>query len=146
MAVQAVTFRQDRPSTARQRDVVGTLRRGLRGLLVLVLVIAGAIETILVYRLWCQLMDRDVVHGVEGALFRLSSELVSPFASAEAATPIKERGIFDLSTLLAMEVYLLAAMLAVALIFVARLLLRFYVSIRRRRYRWLENDSWTAGT
>jgi hypothetical protein len=62
-------------------------------------------------------------------MYELSSTLVEPFRPAESTTPVRERGLLEFATLVAMEAYLLIAALGALTL----LLLRFATRALLRR-------------
>jgi hypothetical protein len=87
--------------------------------LALPLLAAGAaIEALLLLRLWAQLTDRDVQSGVWRLLFLASDLLVRPFRSFDPETTLKQTGIFQVSTLVAIEAYLVGTAAALLLLYI----------------------------
>jgi hypothetical protein len=58
---------------------------------------------------------------VLAALYDLSSTLVEPFRSTETTTPVRERGLLEFATLVAMEAYLLVAAVGALALLLVRL-------------------------
>ena len=53
--------------------------------------------------------------------YGLAGDLAGPFRSFEPSTPIKDNGILEISTLVAIEAYLIATLIALTTLFSARL-------------------------
>jgi hypothetical protein len=86
-------------------------------------ILAGGavIELLLAVRVWAQVTGRPVADGLLGLVFDLSGRLVGPFSGFEpSARTIKSTGILEISTLVAMEAYLLATIAAVVLVLLVR--------------------------
>ena len=79
-----------------------TARRVLRWSAWSVLAVAVVVESLLVFRLWVQVTSQDAASGLNHFLYNLSGTLAAPFSSFEVDQPIRNTGIVDLSTLLAM--------------------------------------------
>ena len=93
----------------------------------------GAIVALLALRVWMQLMGETSSGGLMGFGYELSGVLASPFASFEPTTPIKDNGILEFSTLVAIEAYLIATMVALTVLFSARLALMAAPRVVHRR-------------
>ena len=74
-------------------------------------------------RVWLQLVGETDRQGIVGTLYDLSGVLVSPFTKFEPTTPIKDNGILEFSSLVAIEAYLIAMLVALTVLFSARLAL-----------------------
>src|SRR5687768_15181573 len=84
----------------------------------LVIVLAGiVVETLLGLRLWAQLSSQDPSAGLVGVLFSITDFLVGPFRAAEPAALTRETGIFEVATLTAIEVYLVAMLVGLFFVF-----------------------------
>jgi hypothetical protein len=86
----------------------------------LVIALAGAVvETLLGLRLWAQLSAWEV-SGLTAVLFQVTDVLVGPFREVEPAATVKSTGIFELATLMAIEVYLIVTLAALCFVFAAQ--------------------------
>jgi hypothetical protein len=117
------------------RDFLGALLSIVSpGRLILQFLIAGVVvEAILAARVWFQLTSQGADAGLTGLVFRISEGLISPFVHLEPVTPIKTTGIIELSTLVAMEVYLVATLAAVVLVVFGRQFFRILRHVFSRR-------------
>ena len=111
------------------------LRRRLRDVALVVLVLSLAIEGVLIFRLWAQLTTRVFTDGIPGFAYDLSEKLVAPFRSFEPEAPVRSTGILDMSTVVAIEVYLVAAIGALALLLFTNLFLRIVIAVRNHMRR-----------
>jgi hypothetical protein len=90
----------------------------------LVIALAGAVvETLLGLRLWAQLSAQEA-SGLTAALFQLTDILVGPFRDVEPTATVKSTGIFELATLMAIEVYLIVTLAALCFVFATQGLYR----------------------
>ena len=93
------------------------------------------IESMLATRLWLQLNNSDL-SGVARALISVTDVLVSPFHNGDSSgVQDRANGVFEYSTLIAVEVYLLA-MLAIIAVIVALRFAVFGVSTGVALKRW----------
>jgi hypothetical protein len=76
---------------------------------------------ILALRVWLQLTGDTDAGGLLGFAYGLAGDLAGPFRSFEPSTPIKDNGILEFSTLVAIEAYLIATLIALTMLFSARL-------------------------
>ena len=84
--------------------------------------LSGAIIlTLLSMRVWFQLVGETQGGGARGLIYDLSGFLVGPFRKFEPTTPIKDNGILEFSSLVAIEAYLIAMLVALTVLFSARL-------------------------
>lgn len=86
-----------------------------------VALVGSAIVALLALRVWLQLTGDTGAGGLTGLGYGLTGVLVAPFRSFEPQTTIKDSGILEFSSLVAMEAYLIATMLALAVLFTLRL-------------------------
>jgi hypothetical protein len=82
-----------------------------------------AIVGLLALRVWLQLMGETSQGGILGLGYDAAGFLAGPFRSFEPSTPIKDSGILEFSTLVAIEAYLIATLIALSALFSARLAL-----------------------
>lgn len=87
----------------------------------MVALVGTAIIAVLALRVWLQLTGETDATGLLGLGYDASAVLVGPFKSFEPSTPIKDSGILEFSTLVAIEAYLIATLIALTLMFTARL-------------------------
>jgi hypothetical protein len=100
--------------------------RLMTGRLMWFLVLGGIfVESLLAFRLWTQIRGQDVSSGLSGLAFEMSGFFVSPFRELEPTQPIKETGIIEFATLVAMEAYLIVAVGGLVLLFLTPRLVRF---------------------
>lgn len=111
------------------------LRRRLRDVALVVLTLSLVIEGLLLFRLWAQLSNRAFTAGISGFAYDLSNQLVAPFRSFEPESTVRATGILDMSTLVAIEVYLVAAIGALALLLFTNLFVRIMMAVRNRMHR-----------
>jgi hypothetical protein len=97
--------------------------------MLLLAITLAAVEAVLGVRLWAQLTGDPMGAPVLAALYEFSTTLVEPFRPAETTTPVRERGLLEFATLVAMEAYLLIAALGALTL----LLLRFATRALLRR-------------
>lgn len=98
------------------------------GYLVLLALVAGlATEALLGVRLWAQLTSQTVDGGLLAAVFDVTHPLVSPFDKYEPSRPIRETGILEIATLIAMQVTLVATAVVMLVIVLFGALLRLYL-------------------
>jgi hypothetical protein len=88
-----------------------------------VALVGTAIIALLALRVWLQLTGDTVNSGLIGLGYDMSGVLTGPFRHFEPSVPIKDSGILEFSTLVAMEAYLIATMMAMTLLFSMRLTL-----------------------
>jgi uncharacterized membrane protein YciS (DUF1049 family) len=88
-----------------------------------VFVTAFIIEALLAARLWLQMTTNAPSSGLEALVISITDVLVSPFRGYETAV-IGERasGIFEFSTLVAVEAYLIGTLVIVLMIVATRFL------------------------
>lgn len=99
-------------------------------------ILAGiAIQGLLVHRVWAQLMGETGIGGLRGFAYDLSSTLVAPFHSFEPTTPVKDTGILEFSSLVAIEAYLIVTLVVLTLLFSARIAVAAEKSLARRSRR-----------
>jgi len=96
------------------------LKAAWSALIPAILAVALSIEGLLALRLWTQLTGQTVT-GVKATVMAVTDVLVSPFAGYDSFQSAKETGIFQYSTLVAIEVYLVAAIGAVVAVLLLRL-------------------------
>jgi hypothetical protein len=82
-----------------------------------------AIVALLALRVWLQLMGDTGEAGIVGLGYDAAGFFAGPFRSFEPSTPIKDSGILEFSTLVAIEAYLIATMITLSALFSARLAL-----------------------
>ena len=129
LGTQVIHTATDMASRLRGFGSVRTLSR----LTWAVSILGGAIVALLALRVWLQLMGDTANGGVLGLAYSLSGTLASPFKSFEPSTPIRDNGILEFSTLVAIEAYLIATMLALTVLFSARLALMAAPRVVHRR-------------
>lgn len=100
-------------------------------LMLLALLGGAAIEALLGARLWAQLTAQSVDSGILLLVFDATEPLVSPFRGYEPSLPIKQTGILELATLIAIQAYLIAAIALLLLIGVLSAVIRFFFAPRR---------------
>jgi hypothetical protein len=88
-----------------------------------VALVGTAIVGVLALRVWLQLTGDTSQSGIVGFAYDLSGMLAGPFRSLEPSTTVKDSGILEFSSLVAIEAYLIATMLAMTLLFSLRLTL-----------------------
>ena len=94
------------------------------GWLMLYVIAAGiAVQGLLALRVWFQLAGDTGRGGLAGSAYELSSILVGPFKSFEPTTPIKDSGILEFSSLVAIEAYLIATLVTLTVLLSARIAL-----------------------
>lgn len=117
------------PTLYRQR-AIAISRGGLRflgsaatlGRLTVYVFFAGlVVQALLLTRVWLQLMGNTEQGGIVGHAYDASGVLTSPFTSFEPSTPIKDSGILEFSSLVAIEAYLVVTMLALTILMTLRL-------------------------
>jgi hypothetical protein len=111
-------FRLD-PNTLRRvrQHVLLAMRFTRRWLLrpyLLTFLAIALIETVLGLRLWTQLTSQPLDNGWLSPLLSLSDHLVAPFRDFDSNPPLKETGVLDISTLVAMNVYLVLGLAGIA--------------------------------
>ena len=117
------------------RTVAASTLKSWTGYLMLATVVAAvAVESLLAVRLWAQLTNQDVATGLLGNAYALSSDLVAPFHQG-GETAIHSTGIFEVATLTAIEVYLIAALVTVAALFLLRQAFHLFATRRQRHLR-----------
>jgi hypothetical protein len=90
------------------------------------------ILTLLSMRVWFQLMG-ETEGGAKGFIYDLSGIFASPFRKFEPTTPIKENGILEFSSLVAIEAYLIGMLVTLTVLFSARLALIAAPKVVHRR-------------
>jgi uncharacterized protein YggT (Ycf19 family) len=153
MSVQVIEMPAQKPRRESYRTLDGALltaRRVLRLSAWTVLAVALVIESLLLFRLWVQVTSQDAASGLTHFFYNLSGRLVEPFATFEVDQPIRNTGIVDLSTLLALEVYLVAAICAVSVLIFTNVLLRLVAvyrgwTVRRNAPRALDLEDAITG-
>jgi len=95
--------------------------RTLANLTWLVSIAGIVLIALLALRVWMQLMGETAAGGLMGLAYDASGVLASPFRSFEPTTPIRDNGILEFSTLVAIEAYLIATMVTLTVLFSARL-------------------------
>ena len=96
--------------------------------------LSGAIILVLLsMRVWFQLVGQTQEGGTRGFIYDLSGVFVGPFHKFEPTTPIKENGILEFSSLVAIEAYLIATLVALTVLFSARLALIAAPKVVHRR-------------
>ncbi len=107
-----------RAASVRQRRRVHWLALSL----IAVVLGAIAVEALMAFRVWVQLSGEHPALPALMFLYGLSSDLVGPFKGTETTTPIKPDGILELATIVAVEAYLILALLALgALVLLSRI-------------------------
>ncbi|HXH21882.1 MAG TPA: hypothetical protein VNN10_07615 [Dehalococcoidia bacterium] len=117
------------PSMRRRRSLTSGRRPrltrvplpGFRAHLFMLGVAFGAVEGLLGLRLWAQFSGNDVTAPLLGALYDLSSAFIDPFRDAETTAPVRDHGLLELATLLALEVYFVAGLLLVVALVLLRM-------------------------
>jgi len=94
-----------------------------------------AIIGVLALRVWLQMAGETDATGLLGLGYDASAVLVGPFKSFEPSTPIKDNGILEFSTLVAIEAYLIATLIALTLMFSARLAVFAAPRVVHRKHR-----------
>jgi hypothetical protein len=79
------------------------------------------IEGILAFRAWVQLSGMQVDAAVLRLLYSASTTLVSPFRGLETTTPIRQDAVLELATIVAVEAYLVLAVVAFGFVCAAKL-------------------------
>ena len=124
---------------ARMRSAVASVLRGIGSPRSLahatwIVTLSGTIIlTLLSLRVWFQLVGETQEGGVRGFLYDLSGFFVGPFHKFEPTTPIKDSGILEFSSLVAIEAYLIATLVALTVLFSARLALLAAPKVVHRR-------------
>jgi hypothetical protein len=96
-------------------------------LLLLAMATGLLIEALLGVRLWAQLTSQPVNGGLLEAVFDVTKPLVSPFDKYEPSRPIRETGILEIATLIAMQVALVATAVVMLIVVLVGALLRIYL-------------------
>src|SRR5688500_14837945 len=87
----------------------------------LVIVLTGiVVETLLGLRLWAQLSAQDPGSGLTAVLFSIPYTPVGPVRTMAPAVPARETAIFEVATLAAIEVYLVAMLAGLFFVFGAQ--------------------------
>lgn len=86
-----------------------------------VALVGTAIVALLALRVWLQLTGETAAGGIVGFGYELSGALTDPFRHFEPSTPMKDSGVLEFSTFVAMEAYLIATLMALTLLFSLRL-------------------------
>jgi hypothetical protein len=81
----------------------------------------SALVGVLALRVWLQLTGDTDQGGLVGLLYGLGGDLAGPFRSFEPTRSVKDSGILEFSTLVAIEAYLIATLIALTVLFSARL-------------------------
>src|SRR5690606_7823036 len=108
---------------------IGTFLRGMlsaRTLAVatwMVALVGTLITVLLSLRIWLQLAGETGRGGFIGTAYDLSGTFVAPFSRFESTTPIRDNGILEFSSLVALEAYLIATLVVLTFLFTARLAL-----------------------
>jgi hypothetical protein len=97
------------PSTKQDARVKRRLELPTGRLILLVVIALIIVEALLGARLWAQLTNQEIDSGDLPMIFRVTDRLISPFAAYESTSPIRETGIVDISTLVAMQAYFFIA-------------------------------------
>jgi hypothetical protein len=122
MSVLGVTWPARRPGFPRpervKRKTDGQVHLPIGRLILLVLLACLVVEGLLGVRLWAQLTSQPIDEGSLPFVFDTTGYLVSPFTEFEPSSPIRETGILEISTLIAMQAYLIAAAALVLVIMV----------------------------
>ena len=115
----------DRTGTVGRYDEVVEERRGdpwniARGWVRMVgawiMVVLAVVETILIFRLGFQMASANPNNGFVDFIYDVSGGLVGPFEGIARNRSVGDGGVFEPATVIAMAVYLVAAMLLVAMI------------------------------
>ena len=86
-------------------------------LMLLTLLVGMTVEALLGARLWAQLTAQTIDTGVLRFVFDATGPLISPFEQFEPSSQIKQTGILEIATLIAMQAYLIATV--AVLVFIA---------------------------
>jgi len=133
-------------------DAIGRLLPG-------VIMASVAIEASLLYRLWHQMMGTVPASGLGALLFSLTGTLIEPFRRYDTVRILPEAPVIDLAALIAVEVYLVAALALITVTAICRIAARpdtnfAVVALRccnaslgamsglRRLYETLDRESW----
>jgi hypothetical protein len=81
-----------------------------------VALVGTAIIAVLALRVWLQLTGDTTQTGFVGMAYDVSSMLVGPFRSFEPQSTVKTSGILEFSSLVAIEAYLIATMMALTVL------------------------------
>ena len=97
------------------------------------LVVLGtiAVEGLLAVRAWAQLTNQATDEGMLVRVFGITDFLISPFQQLETTPPLRPTGVLEFATLVAMEVYLAAAICSLVLIFILPRLVRLAIFLVR---------------
>lgn len=106
----------------KQAPASGT-RPGFAPAVALIVIATATIEASLAFRAWVQLSGNQLDNLGLKLIYGLSSQAVAPFKGLETTTPVRQQGILELSTLVALEAYLLLAVAVVCILFLGRKLL-----------------------
>jgi hypothetical protein len=94
----------------------------------LVLLTGLVVEGLLAFRLWVQITNQSLTSSAMSLLFEASTFLISPFASMETTQPIKDTGVLEFATLVALEAYLAATLIGLLALFLAPKLARLAIA------------------
>ncbi len=87
----------------------------------LIVVATLCIEGILAFRAWVQLSGMQLDPAVLRLLYSAGTTLVSPFRGLETTTPIRQDAVLELATMVAVEAYLVLAVVAFGLLCAVKL-------------------------
>lgn len=91
-------------------DYFGRIRFSAARSALTCLAVGLTIEALLGLRVWAQISNHSLHGGPLGLVFGLTDLLVQPFRSFEPSQPIRETGIIEIATLVAMEAYLIGTL------------------------------------
>jgi hypothetical protein len=135
MSVLGMTWPARRPRLPRperiKRKADGQVHLPVGRLILLVLLACLVVEGFLGVRLWAQLTSQPIDEGSLPFVFDTTDYFISPFAEFEPSAPIRETGILEISTLIAMQAYLIAAAAIVLVIMVLGGLIRLWFRPQR---------------
>ena len=81
-----------------------------------IMVVLAVVETLLIFRLGFQLASANPNNGFVDFIYGITGGLVDPFEGIARNRSVGDGGVFEPATLIAMAVYLVAAVLLVAMI------------------------------
>jgi hypothetical protein len=94
-----------------------------------------AFEIALAGRLWVQLSRGSADEGFLGRLYTWSTPLVAPFQRYDDVVPVRQTGIFEFSTIAAMEAYLVIALAVMVTLLVVPRVLTFVITLVRGDFK-----------
>jgi hypothetical protein len=124
--VEQVLLRPAASKSAGHRQKRASGWSGLSFIVLIVLVVLAvlAIEAILAFRLWVQLSGDQLDSSGLRSLYAISADLAAPFRLFETTKPVDPDRVLELSTIVAVEGYLVVGAVLLGVLLLTRRLVR----------------------